>query len=86
MAPLTIQIPEFVRLQTGASRAALPRERALWLALHFFQTGRLPSGPAAAMCGRNRVDFLSEAGRQGVPAADLAGDELEWELNPARGH
>lgn len=85
MGTLTIQIPESVLLQTGASREALQREGEFWLALHFFQSGRLTSGQAAAMCGLNRVDFLHEAGRQGVPAADLDGDELERELKTARG-
>lgn len=80
MDTLTIQIPESVLLQSGASREALQKEGAFWLALRFFQSGRLTSGQAAAMCGLNRVDFLFEAGRHGVAAADLDGDELTREM------
>ena len=83
MASLTIEIPESVLLQAGASRESLQREGEFWLALRFFQSGRLTSGQAAAMCGMNRVDFLYEAGRLGVPVADLDGDELDRELKAA---
>jgi hypothetical protein len=38
------------------------------------------------MCGMNRVDFLFEAGRQGVSVADLDGDELDRELGTTGGH
>ena len=86
MDTLTIQIPESVLLQTGASREALQREGEFWLALRFFQSGRITSGQAAAMCGLNRVDFLLAAGREGVPVADLDGDELDREVGAARGH
>jgi hypothetical protein len=87
MESLTIQIPESVLLQSGTSREALQREGQFWLALRFFESGRLTSGQAAAMCGLNRVDFLYEAGRHGVPAADLDGNELTRETTvepPAR--
>ena len=85
METLTILIPESVLLQTGASREVLQREGEFWLALRFFQSGRLTSGQAAAMCGLNRVDFLLAAGREGVPVADLDGAELEREVGAARG-
>ena len=86
MDTLTIQIPEALLLQSGASREALERESRFWLALKFFERGQLTSGQAAAMCGMNRVDFLFEAGRQGVSVADLDGDELKRELGTASGH
>ena len=85
MKSVTIEIPEAVLLQSGISREALVREGTVALAVVFFQTGRLTSGQAAAMCGMNRVDFLFEAGRQGVAVADLDGDELDREVEAARG-
>jgi len=85
MDSLTIQIPEALLLQTGASREALERESQFWLALKFFERGQLTSGQAAAMCALNRVDFLFEAGRHGMPVADLDGDELRRELTKAGG-
>jgi hypothetical protein len=85
METLTIEIPEALLLQSGASREALERESRFWLALKFFERGQLTSGQAAAMCGMNRVDFLLEAGRHGVAVADLDGPELDRELSTARG-
>jgi predicted HTH domain antitoxin len=82
---LTIQIPESVLLQSGASREALQREGQFWLALRFFQSGRLTSGQAATMCGMNRVDFLLAAGREGVPVEDLDGAELDREIGATLG-
>lgn len=80
-----IPIPEALLLQSGASREALERESRFWLALKFFERGQLTSGQAAAMCEMNRVDFILEAGRQGLPVADLDGDELERELGTTGG-
>jgi len=85
MDTLTIHIPESVLLQSGTSCEMLQREGKLWLALRFFQSGLLTSGQAANMCDMNRVDFLFEAGRHGVAAADLDGDELNRELEGALG-
>ena len=85
MDTLTIQIPEALLLQSGASRESLARESQFWLALKFFERGQLTSGQTAAMCGMNRVDFLFDAGRQGVSVADLDGDELDRELGAAGG-
>jgi predicted HTH domain antitoxin len=85
MDTLTIQIPETLLLQTGASRDDLERESRFWLALRFFERGQLTSGQAASMCQMNRVDFLLAAGREGVTVADLDGEELEHELRAASG-
>ncbi|MHB8523813.1 MAG: UPF0175 family protein [Limisphaerales bacterium] len=85
METLKIQIPESLLVQTGGSREALERESQWWLALKFFERGQLTSGQAATMCGMNRVDFLLDAGRHGVPVADLDGDELERELGAGLG-
>jgi len=86
MDTLTIQIPDALLIQSGASREALERESRFSLALKFFERGQLTSGQAAAMCGMNRVDFLFDAGRQGVSVADLDGDELDRELGTTGGH
>jgi predicted HTH domain antitoxin len=85
MDTLTIQIPEAILLQTGTSREDLERESRFWLALRFFERGQLTSGQAAGMCQMNRVDFLLAAGQEGVPVADLDGDELKRELGAALG-
>jgi predicted HTH domain antitoxin len=85
MDALMIQIPETLLLQTGASREDLERESRFWLALRFFERGQLTSGQAADLCGMNRVDFLLATGREGVPVADLDGDELQNEVKAGLG-
>jgi predicted HTH domain antitoxin len=84
METLAIQVPDALLLQSGASRESLLRESQFWLALRFFQNGRLTSGQAAAMCSLNRVDFLFEAGRHRVPVADLDAEELDREIQAGR--
>ena len=81
MDTLTIQIPEALLLQSGSARETLERESRFWLALKFFERGQLTSGQAATMCEMNRVDFLFDAGRQGLSVADLDGEELDRELS-----
>jgi hypothetical protein len=80
MRTLTVKVPDALLLQTGSSEAALASETQFLLALKFFELGRLTSGQAAEMCGVNRVDFLVAAGKAGVPAADLDGEELAQEI------
>ncbi len=52
----------------------------LLLAMKFFELGELSSGQAAEMCGLSRVGFLFEAGKLGVPVAELSDDELAGEF------
>jgi hypothetical protein len=42
--------------------------------------GIIGSGQAAEMCGISRVSFLFEAGKLGVPVAELSEDELSAEF------
>jgi predicted HTH domain antitoxin len=61
-------------------RESLEARSRLLLALKFFELGELSSGQAAEMCGLSRVAFLFEAGKHGVPVADLSPEELADEL------
>jgi predicted HTH domain antitoxin len=83
MKTLTVQVPDGLLAHTGSSEAALVDETQKLLALKFFELGRLTSGQAAEMCSMNRVDFLVEAGRAGVAAVDLDGQELAEEVQHA---
>ena len=60
--------------------ASLQLRSRFLLAMKFFELGELSSGQAAEMCGISRVSFLFEAGKLGVPVAELSEDELSAEF------
>ena len=75
---LSVNIPDALLLQAGGDDLA--RQSQFFLALKFFELGRLTSSQAAEMCEMNRVDFLVAASHAGTPVADLTGDELSREI------
>ncbi len=77
---IELQVPDSLLLQSGESLVELIRTSQFLLAVKFFEVGRLSSGQAAQMCHLNRVDFLLELGRQGIPIADLSSEEMQEEL------
>jgi predicted HTH domain antitoxin len=83
MKTIELQVPDSLLLNFSESVEDLTRTSQFLLAVKFFEIGRLSSGQAARMCGINRVDFLLELGRMGIPVADLTGSELEEELRNA---
>ena len=80
MTTLAVEIPDSLLLQPATSVRDLGREAQLELALHYFKTGRLSSGQAAAMAGIGKVAFLREASAREIPVLDLDDKELEREL------
>jgi len=80
MTTIHLQVPESLLVQSSQGRAALEKRSQFLLALKYFELGELSSGPAAAMCGLARVEFLMEAARCGVCAVDLTGEELAEEF------
>ena len=80
MKTIELQVPDSLLLQSGESLVDLARTSQLLLAVKFFEVGKLSSGQAAQMCNMNRVDFLLELGRQGIPVADLSAEEMQEEL------
>jgi len=74
-----IPIPNALLLHTK-DLATLESRSRLLLALKFFELGELSSGQAAEMCGLSRVSFLLEAGRHGIPVAELTADEVVAEF------
>ena len=77
---IQIDFPDNLLVSTGQSREAFIREAKYYLALKFFELGRISSGQAAVACGMPRIDFLLLAGRAGIPIADLEGEELDREF------
>lgn len=65
---------------TGQSTDEFVQEAKLLLALKLFEVGRISSGRAAELSGLPRVEFLYQAGRLGVPVADLDDEEMDREF------
>lgn len=76
---IEIDFPPTLTLHAKTHAAVEQRSRFL-LALKYFELGEVTSGQAAKMCGLGRVAFLAEAGRCGVPAVELADDDLRREF------
>jgi len=78
-AIVEIPVPDSLLLHSKDLASLQERSRFL-LAVKFFELGELSSGQAAEMCGLSRVGFLYEAGKSGVPVAELSADELAGEF------
>ena len=78
-ASLEIEFSKTLMLHARDREAVTQRSRFL-LALKYFELGEVSSGQAAEMCDMGRVAFLSEAGRCGVPAVELDGEDLKQEF------
>lgn len=77
---MQIELPEVLLLHAKDRESVKRRSRYL-LALKYFELGEISSGQAAAMCDLPRVAFLLEAGRMGVPVAELDPEELAREFD-----
>lgn len=67
-------------LLRSKDHAASELRSHLLLALKFLELVELSFGQAAEMCGLSRVGFFFEAGKHGVPVAELSEDELSAEF------
>ena len=76
---LEIAVPDSLLLNSK-DRESLEQRSRFYLAMKFFELGELSSGQAAQMCGLSRVAFLFEAGKLGIPVAELSEDELAGEF------
>ena len=81
---LTIEYDDAVLLDTGLSAAEFAAEARTLLAAKLYETGRLSSGRAAALCGMDRVAFLDALSRLGIPATNLHADDADSELDFAK--
>ena len=55
-------------------------ELRFWLAVKLFEIGRLSLGKAAEVAGMEKVHFMLELGRHGVPVLSLDEDQFEEEF------
>jgi predicted HTH domain antitoxin len=59
------------------------QEAKLAMAAKLFEMKRLSSGMAANLIGMDRVEFLAQLQRYGVPMIDLDSDELAQDIHHA---
>ena len=78
--PYLAGLPQMLKL----SDSEFARELRLLAAAKLYELGRLSSGKAAQLAGLDRVAFLHELDRVGVPAINLREEETEAEVQAAR--
>lgn len=78
---LEIAYGDDVLLSAGLTRDAFDEEARFLLAAKLYELGRLSSGQAAALCGKERVAFLVELPKIGVSISNLRPEDAEAELD-----
>ena len=77
---LTIDYGDDLLLGLGLSPMEFSSEAAFLLAAKLYELGRLTSGQAARLCGKERVEFLLELPRARVPVSNLGVDDADDEI------
>jgi predicted HTH domain antitoxin len=85
MAQMTLEYPAELPLLLKTSRSAFEAELRFLAAAKLYELGRISSGKAARMLGMPRAEFLTRLGQYGIPAVNLAGDEIQAEVDAALG-
>lgn len=82
---LTIEYSDEVLRRTGLPKDEFASEARLLLAAKLYEMGHLSSGDAAQMAGLERVDFLLNLSRLGIPISNLResdiSDDVDFALN-----
>lgn len=78
---LAIEYGDDVLFSSGMSRDAFDREARFLLAAKLYELGRLASGQAAKLCGKERIEFLSDLPRVGVSISNMRVEDAEHELD-----
>ena len=84
MSTLTIPYGEDLPAALGLSKEEFEREMRFWMAAKLFEQGSISSGKGAEMAGMERVHFIMELGRRGIPVIDMDEDEIEEEFSYSR--
>jgi predicted HTH domain antitoxin len=77
---IRIEYGEELLAGTGMSHEEFMEEARFLLAAKLYELGRITSGQAARMCGKNRVDFLFSLPRIGVAISNLDAADAEAEI------
>ncbi len=78
---LTIEYADDLLFTLGVTDKEFSEEAKLLLAAKLYEMGKISSGQAARLAGKNRVEFLLSLSRLNVPMSNLREDDLENELN-----
>lgn len=81
---LTIEYGDDVLLSLGLSPEEFSDEAKLVLAAKLYELGKLTSGQAARLCGKQRVEFLMSLGRLGVAACNLRPEDGDLDIDFGR--
>lgn len=78
---LQIAYGDDVLLSSGLTRDAFAQEARFLLAAKLYELGRISSGQAAQMCGKERVQFLLDLPNVGVSVSNLRPEDAEAEVD-----
>ena len=78
---LTIEYAADLLFTLGVSDKEFSEEAKLLLAAKLYEMGKISSGQAARLAGKNRVEFLFSLSRLNIPMSNLREDDLQNELN-----
>jgi len=81
---ITIEYDEDILLGLGLSPDQFTEEAKLLLAAKLYEQGRITSGQAARLCGKERVAFLLSLERVGIAMSNLQPEDAEAELSFGR--
>jgi len=81
MKELTIRYPDELPGLLRKTDREFADEARFLLAAKLYELGRLTSGQAARLCGRERVDFLAALARLGVPACNLRPEDADADID-----
>lgn len=82
---LIIEYGDDTLFSLGLTNEQFSDEARFLLAAKLYELGRLSSGQAAQLCGRERVDFLLSLPRVGVPVSNLRPEDAAAEIAFALG-
>lgn len=77
---LTVQVPEDVLYTLNETKKEFTRKMKLYAAVELYRLQKLSMGKAAELAGMNKVDFLFELGRCGIPAINYDEDDFAEEI------
>ena len=80
---IIVEVPKLYLDAMHCAPADFAREAKLAMAAKLFEMKRLSSGMAAGLIGMDRVSFLAQLQRFGVPMMDLDDDELASDVRNA---
>ena len=83
MQVLSIPYSDDLLIATGKSKEALEQEMRFLLAVKLFELRRLSLGKASQLCGMEKLNFMDEMGRMGIPVINLDNDQIKDELKNA---